>query len=656
MDSYIDLLNLNFMYSLRTGNLLTDMMIAALLPLVSSAIVYLTRTWWPKLVNRALSYLSKVDSTSATFKMQEDGSGLYYGHTLRVALSTYVTKVLKPRFDIAELKYLSIPGKGLQDAANYTEALRNYCFVNASPAKELPMRLTEHLELRQTVTRNDDDGGRNRDAGRHGRSGNSQAPQESQFTITQYKHSFPALMKYLRLAYESTTKDSEKSEAVAQLERDANADRDAIESLLERSLEHYRLEYKETTTRTDRYLYQPLLTRSNLRFGSNGAERGHNEGAMECNRYPLHSGKTFQSLFFPAKPRLIQLIDDFEKKTGKYAIPGYPQKLVLLLHGPPGTGKTSLAKAVAAYTKRDLFAISLSRIRSDEELMKCMFSGRFKVSDKKDGDKVDCDDCSCDSELLDPAKLVYILEDVDATTAIVLKDESEAVETGGDAQKQRERREQEASIAAPTSSDSKSSGRESEGKSHMAENESGEGAVDESHDPGRDATDEISSEVLTQREVVKVKSKRQTINHALTIDGLTNALNGVLDFPQRIVIMTTNHIERLHPSLLRPGVVTMKLHMHNFDAACAMDMVRHYFSHTTLLPGQLEELRSLLEAASTNASKVDTTASISDEAADSSALATKGFSPAELEQHCAECDTIEELLEVLRQGSRVNVF
>lgn len=190
----------------------------------------------------------------------------------------------------------------------------------------------------------------------------------------------------------------------------------------------------------------------------------------------------------------------------------------------------------------------------------------------------------------------------------------------------------------------------------MTENESGDGAVDESHDAGRDATNEVSSEVLTQREVVKVKSKRQTIDRTLTIDGLANALNGVLDFPQRIVIMTTNHIERLHPSLLRPGVVTMKLHMHNFDVACALDMVRHYFSHTTLLPGQLEELRSLLEAASAKASKVDTTASISDEAADSSALAAKGFSPAELEQHCAECDTIEELLEVLRQGSRVNIF
>lgn len=34
----------------------------------------------------------------------------------------------------------------------------------------------------------------------------------------------------------------------------------------------------------------------------------------------------------------------FLHKTGKYAIAGYSHKLGLLLHGPPGTGKTSLVK------------------------------------------------------------------------------------------------------------------------------------------------------------------------------------------------------------------------------------------------------------------------------------------------------------------------
>ena len=50
------------------------------------------------------------------------------------------------------------------------------------------------------------------------------------------------------------------------------------------------------------------------------------------------------------------LLDHFMKKTGKFAVPGFPHKLGLLLYGPPGTGKTSLIKAIAHYTGAPLAA------------------------------------------------------------------------------------------------------------------------------------------------------------------------------------------------------------------------------------------------------------------------------------------------------------
>ena len=49
-----------------------------------------------------------------------------------------------------------------------------------------------------------------------------------------------------------------------------------------------------------------------------------------------------QLLFF-REGEILRLLDDFEKR-GKYSIAGYPHKLGLLLHGPPGTGKTSRSR------------------------------------------------------------------------------------------------------------------------------------------------------------------------------------------------------------------------------------------------------------------------------------------------------------------------
>jgi chaperone BCS1 len=44
----------------------------------------------------------------------------------------------------------------------------------------------------------------------------------------------------------------------------------------------------------------------------------------------------------------------------------------------------------------------------------------------------------------------------------------------------------------------------------------------------------------------------------VTFSGLLNALDGILSTERRILFMTTNHVERLDPALIRPGRVDMK--------------------------------------------------------------------------------------------------
>lgn len=63
----------------------------------------------------------------------------------------------------------------------------------------------------------------------------------------------------------------------------------------------------------------------------------------------------------------------------------------------------------------------------------------------------------------------------------------------------------------------------------------------------------------------------------LSLSGLLNVLDGVVDSPGRIVIMTTNHPELLDPALIRPGRIDKKLLLGTMAAADVISMLQHYF-------------------------------------------------------------------------------
>ena len=86
-----------------------------------------------------------------------------------------------------------------------------------------------------------------------------------------------------------------------------------------------------------------------------------NGGMNTSKRYQLSDEKSFGTLFFQEKEALLNTVRHFQEKTGKYAIKGSPHKLCLLLHGPPGTGKTSLIKALAHHTGRSIVNVQLSK-------------------------------------------------------------------------------------------------------------------------------------------------------------------------------------------------------------------------------------------------------------------------------------------------------
>lgn len=109
----------------------------------------------------------------------------------------------------------------------------------------------------------------------------------------------------------------------------------------------------------------------------------------------------------------------------------------------------------------------------------------------------------------------------------------------------------------------------------------------------------------------------------LNLAGLLNVLDGVVDSPGRIIVMTTNFPDRLDPALIRPGRINKRIHLGHVkhEALCAM--AEHYLK--TRLD---DKSRSTLEAIASQFA----------------------LSPAQVEQSCAESESFEDLELLLRSS------
>uniref|UniRef100_K3W9K6 AAA+ ATPase domain-containing protein n=1 Tax=Globisporangium ultimum (strain ATCC 200006 / CBS 805.95 / DAOM BR144) TaxID=431595 RepID=K3W9K6_GLOUD len=333
---------------------------------------------------------------------------------------------------------------------------------------------------------------------------------------------------------------------------------DRIDAIIEKAFNNYReSERKKHIEDKSRYFY--------IQAGTKGTSSESETSTVAYKRYALGEEKTFDNLFFEEKEQVLQLLDNFTNKSGKFAIKGFPYKLGLLLHGPPGTGKTSLIKAVAQYTKRHIVTISLGKIKTNQELLDALFDMKFAVQGLDTPIEMAFED------------VVFVMEDIDCASSIVnarKSDENAAVVS-----------------TAPTKE-------EAEG-----------------------GDEKLMSAMV--KAVVEDEKKHAQRNDHLNLSGLLNVLDGVIDCPGRIVIMTTNHPEKLDPALVRPGRVNKKLLLSYMGATQIQQMIEYYCT-AMLTSEQSDRLHATF------------------------AQADKQFTPAEIEELCAEFDDVESILDGLQ--------
>ena len=118
------------------------------------------------------------------------------------------------------------------------------------------------------------------------------------------------------------------------------------------------------------------------------------------------STRTFSNIFFNEKDNIVKKVDFFLNNKEWYFNKGIPYSLGIGMHGPPGTGKTSLIKAIGNYTNRHIVIISLKMIKTRSQLNSIFFEDRYNIDNKKGSIGFD--------------KKIIVFEDIDCVSDIVM--------------------------------------------------------------------------------------------------------------------------------------------------------------------------------------------------------------------------------------------
>jgi hypothetical protein len=128
------------------------------------------------------------------------------------------------------------------------------------------------------------------------------------------------------------------------------------------------------------YIYQPNIAKDDLPY------------TPSPSTIKFTSKKTFDTLFFDEKEELLRRLTIFrDRETNHfYRRMGIPETFGLLLHGPPGTGKTSLIKSIANFMQMNLVLVPMSKIKTKSDLESVFYNDGISHKSIYVFEEIDC--------------------------------------------------------------------------------------------------------------------------------------------------------------------------------------------------------------------------------------------------------------------------
>ena len=240
------------------------------------------------------------------------------------------------------------------------------------------------------------------------------------------------------------------------------------------------------------------------------------------------STKSFSNMFFEQKKELLQKLDYFANERETYERLGIPHTLGFMFHGDPGTGKTSAIKAIAKYTNRHIIILPMKLLNNVEKLKKVFLSEMIY-----------------DFEIPFDKRL-YVFEEIDCSHwRNILTSRSDTLRT-----------------------DTLNSSSLLGCSSNKLKNQT---------NPKEESTEEKAISLLTR--VVAANTKEEDLcpllndKFDLCLGEILELLDGIVEIPGRMMIMTSNFPERIDEALLRPGRIDMII---NFKRMTRSDIASMY--------------------------------------------------------------------------------